>query len=108
MEVVKDLLDYLFFGGKRRYLIEIDQRKKDILESYEALNKKHVSDLYFPKKALKEWRMRWDTLKKIAQNITVRKGEFGAHTITNWPSSIRLFSMMSISKQGTVDTSKMR
>ena len=73
MEVVKDLLDYLFFGGKRRYLIEIDQRKKDILESYEALNKKHVSDLYFPKKALKEWRMRWDTLKKIAQKYNSKK-----------------------------------
>ncbi len=73
MEVVKDLLDLLFFSGKGRYLKKLEQNKNNIFESFTELNKEYVSEFYFTKKSLMKWKLKWGSLKGIVQRYNGKR-----------------------------------
>ena len=67
MEAVRDLIDAVFFGGKRKYLREIAKHKEDIIQSYGEIRGNHFSEIFFTKRSHREWRDKWKSLQDITQ-----------------------------------------
>jgi len=67
MEAIRDLIDAIFFGGRRKYLKEIDLQKENIITSFEEIKKNHSSDTYYMRSAHDQWKTKWSSLKRLSQ-----------------------------------------
>lgn len=73
MEAIRDLIDALFFGGKRKYLREIDQQQGSIINSFEEIKKNHSSETYYARWTHDQWKAKWSSLNGLSQKYERKK-----------------------------------
>jgi DNA helicase-4 len=73
MEAIRDLVDAIFFGGKRKYLKEIEQQKENITQAFEEIIQNHNSETYYMRRIHDQWKTKWSFLKELSKKYERKK-----------------------------------
>ncbi|MBN2334696.1 UvrD-helicase domain-containing protein [Candidatus Bathyarchaeota archaeon] len=75
MELIDNIIDILFFGGRKKYSKEVNKKRVEILQAYSDLSDLTNNDDYFTKKSFDEWLKKWKHLSNLTKSHFKHRGK---------------------------------
>lgn len=69
-ELILNIFDTLFYGGRKKYQKEVNSKKDEISKAYKEFKEIDNPQEYLTKKSLSEWKKKWLHLSKISKDYT--------------------------------------
>jgi len=73
LELIENVIDIIFFGGRKKFLREVSERKNDIEKAYSEFALLDDPNYYLTKKSFTEWKNRWIILSKLLKAYSKHK-----------------------------------